>query len=490
MVMLEDQVAEVTRDLMYIDGAWTRGSATRTFATTNPATGDVLAEVPRATPEDVLAAIGAATRAFPGWSEATAYERSERLYGAHHLMLERTEPLARLMALEMGKPLRTARNEVRYAADFLLWYAEEIKRPYGELLPSPRRGHRFVTLRQPVGVVAAITPWNYPVSMITRKIAPAVAAGCTVVLKAAEQTPLCAAAVFAILHDAGIPAGVVNLVTTDDPAPVGQLFLTTPSVRKITFTGSTEVGKLLLRGAADQVKRVSLELGGNAPFIVFDDADPEHAAKGAVLNKFLNAGQACICANRIYVQRPLLERFVAAFSARVERLLVGDGLLDGVDVGPLVDDGAVRKIEELVEDAVQRGARVARGGSRLTGERYDRGSFFAPTVLLDVTPQMRVAREEVFGPVAPIIAFDTEEEALALANDTTFGLAAYFYSKDLSRIFRVLERLEFAMVGVNDINPTAAAAPFGGMKQSGLGREGGRQGLEEYLDTKVAGIVL
>jgi succinate-semialdehyde dehydrogenase/glutarate-semialdehyde dehydrogenase len=483
-------VAAITCNQMYIDGAWTEGMGRASFPTFDPATGRQLAEIPVATSEDVTGAISAASHAFTSWSESTAYERSELLYTAHHLMLERTELLARLIAQEMGKPLRAARNEVRYAADFLLWYAEEIKRPYGELLPSPRRGQRFITLSQPVGVIGAITPWNYPVSMITRKIAPAVAAGCTVVLKPAEQTPLCAAAVFAVLHDAGLPPGVVNLVTTDRPASIAQHFLTTSSVRKITFTGSTQVGKLLLRGAADQVKRVSLELGGNAPFIVFEDANPEHAAKGAVLSKFLNAGQACICANRIYVHRSLLAPFVEAVVRRVKGLLVGNGLHDGVDVGPLVDSTAVDKMEAILEDALGRGARVIAGGSRLKGAAYDDGCFFEPTVLLDVSPEMRISREEIFGPLAPIIAFDSDDEVLALANDTAYGLAAYVYSHDLSRVFRAVERLEFAMVGVNDINPTAAAAPFGGVKESGLGREGGRQGLEEYLVTKVVGIVL
>jgi len=337
-------------------------------------------------------------------------------------------------------------------------------------------------------VVGAVTPWNYPISMLTRKIGPALAAGCTVVLKPAQQTPLCAVEVFRILHEVGIPAGVVNLVTADRARIVGDEFLANPAVRKLTFTGSTEVGKRLAQGAAAQIKRVSLELGGHAPFIVFPDADPAHAARGASLVKFLNTGQACICPNRIFVHRSIAQEFLSVLADRVGRLQAGNGLDEGVTIGPLIDDGALTKMDEHVSDAVAKGATLVCGGQRLTGEAYDAGTFFAPTVLTDVTPEMVIYREETFGPIAAVILFDDEDEVIRMANDTDYGLAAYLYTKDLSRAIRVSEALRFAIVGVNDINPTSAAAPFGGMKESGLGREGGQEGITEYLETKLIGI--
>jgi succinate-semialdehyde dehydrogenase/glutarate-semialdehyde dehydrogenase len=345
-----------------------------------------------------------------------------------------------------------------------------------------------MVLHQPVGVVGAVTPWNYPISMLTRKIGPALAAGCTVVLKPAQQTPLCAVEVFRILHEVGIPAGVVNLVTADRARIVGDEFLANPAVRKLTFTGSTEVGKRLAQGAAAQIKRVSLELGGHAPFIVFPDADPAHAARGASLVKFLNTGQACICPNRIFVHRSIAAEFLSVLADRVGRLKAGNGLDEGVTIGPLIDDGALAKMDEHVSDAVAKGATLVCGGQRLTGEAYDAGTFFAPTVLTDVTPEMVIYREETFGPIAPVILFDDEDEVVRMANDTDYGLAAYLYTKDISRAIRVSEALRFAIVGVNDINPTSAAAPFGGMKESGLGREGGQEGIVEYLETKLVGI--
>jgi succinate-semialdehyde dehydrogenase/glutarate-semialdehyde dehydrogenase len=479
---------DVMTGSLYLDGAWKEAASGRTFEVTDPATGVVIGRVADADAQDAADAVDAAAAAFDGWAAQTAYHRAEILLTAHRLMLERAEDLAELMTREQGKPLRMARNEVKYGADFLLWFAEEAKRVYGSTIPSSRADQRFTVLRQPVGVVAAITPWNYPISMITRKVGAALAAGCTLVLKPAEQTPLCAAAMFEIFAAAGVPAGVVNLVTTSRPAEVGNVLLDSPLVRKLTFTGSTQVGKALAARATATMKRVSLELGGHAPFLVFADADPAHAAKGAALVKFLNTGQACICPNRIYVQRGIFDEFLTAFTARVEALRAGSGLTKGVTIGPLIDADAMAKMERQVADARAKGARVLTGGERLRGEAYDDGQFFAPTVLADVTREMDIYREETFGPIAAVIAFDDEAEALALANDTTYGLASYVYTNDISRATRVSEALRFGIVGINDINPTAAAAPFGGSKESGLGREGGSQGLDDYLETKLIGL--
>jgi succinate-semialdehyde dehydrogenase / glutarate-semialdehyde dehydrogenase len=474
----------------YISGEWRTAVSGRTFESKNPATGESIDSVADCGPEDVALAIDAASEAFASWSEATAYNRSEYLYRAYELMLERQEALAKLMTEEQGKPIRMARTEVRYAADFLLWFAEEAKRVYGETIPSARADQRFLVLRQPVGVVGAITPWNYPISMITRKVGPALAAGCTVVLKPAEQTPLCAVETFRVFHDAGLPPGVVNLVTTSDPAPIGDALLNDRRLRKLAFTGSTEVGKFLAAGAAAQMKRVSLELGGHAPFLVFEDADPVHAAKGAAAVKFLNTGQACICPNRFFVHSSVAEPFIETMRERFEGLKAGSGMTDGVTVGPLIDDAALAKMERQVADARAKGAAIEVGGDRLTADGLDAGCFYAPTLLTGVTPDMDIYREETFGPIAPVITFDTEDEALAMANDTEYGLASYVYTRDLSRAFRVIERLRFGIVGVNDINPTSAAAPFGGVKESGLGREGGRDGIAEYLDTKLVGLAI
>jgi succinate-semialdehyde dehydrogenase/glutarate-semialdehyde dehydrogenase len=474
--------------MLYINGEWRDAASGDTFESVNPANGEVIGAAADAGVADVHAAVDAAAAAFDPWAARTAYERSAYLYQAHQLMLERRETLAKLMTEEQGKPIRMARNEVGYAADFLLWFAEEAKRVYGETIPSARADQRFLVLRQPVGVVGAITPWNYPVSMLTRKISPALAAGCTIVLKPAEQTPLLAVETFKIFEEIGLPAGVVNLITTSQPETVGRELVLHPDVRKITFTGSTEVGKLIAQQAATQVKRVSMELGGHAPFVVFDDADPVHAAKGAAAVKFLNTGQACICPNRILVQRGIAEEFLATMEQRFNALQAGSGFTEGVTVGPLIDAAAMAKMERQVADALEKGARLVTGGARLTEDDLDAGCFYAPTLLADVTPEMAIYREETFGPVAPVIVFDTDDEAIAMANDTEYGLASYVYTKSLTRAFRAMEQLKFGMVGVNDINPTSAAAPFGGVKQSGLGVEGSRAGIDEYLDTKLVGL--
>ncbi|OBK35335.1 succinate-semialdehyde dehydrogenase (NADP(+)) [Mycobacterium sp. 1245111.1] len=475
---------------MYIAGEWRSALSGRIFDSTNPASGSVLGTVPDGDRADARAAIDAAAAALPAWRAKTAYERAEVLIAAHRIMLERQDELAALMTKEQGKPLRMARTEVGYAADFLLWFAEEAKRVYGEVIPSARADQRFLVLQQPVGVCAAITPWNYPISMITRKVAPALAAGCTSVLKPAEQTPLCAIETFRVFADAGVPSGVVNLVTCSDPEPVADEILADPMVRKISFTGSTEIGKMIASRAGATMKRVSMELGGHAPFLVFADADPEHAAKGAALVKFLNSGQACICPNRFIVHRSIAEPFLATLRARVEKLVPGDGLQKGTTVGPLIDDVAIKKMERQVEDAVDKGATVVIGGSRLSGTGFDGGCFFAPTILSEVTPDMLICSEETFGPIAPVTVFDDENEAVELANSTSYGLAAYLYTRDITRAIRVAEALDFGMIGINDINPTSAAVPFGGIKESGLGREGARAGLAEYLDTKVLGVAL
>lgn len=470
---------------MYIDGQWQQAQAN--FPVFNPANGEQIGEVADGQREHAKLAIDAAARALPKWSSLSAYERSTKLYSAHQLMMQRQSTLAELMTREQGKPLKAALNEVKYAADFLLWFAEEAKRIYGETIPSGRADQRFLVQKQPVGVVAAVTPWNYPISMLTRKIAPALAAGCTVVLKPAEATPLCAISVFEILHEVGIPAGVANLVTALNPAPIGEEFCSNAAVKKLTFTGSTAVGKKLAQDAAAQLKRVSMELGGHAPFIVFDDADPVHAAKGVSLVKFLNTGQACISPNRIFVQRSVLQPFLETLQARIEKMQTGDGMKPGVSIGPLVNQAAIDKVERQVQDAITQGATLHTGGSCLSTDGLENGFFYAPTLLSNVSPDMMIYREETFGPVAPIICFDEEDDVIAMANDTNYGLAAYVYTQNLSRAMRTFEGLQFGIIGINDINPTSAAAPFGGMKESGLGREGAREGLEEYLETKLGG---
>ena len=471
---------------MYVNGEWLRGGPT--FSVHNPATGETLGEVFDGNAEHAQQAIKAAEQAQDSWAGETAYKRSELLARAHGLMLERQAALANLMTREQGKPLKAAMNEVKYAADFLLWFAEEAKRIYGETIPSARADQRFLVHKQAVGVVAAITPWNYPISMLTRKLGPALAAGCTVVLKPAESTPLCAMAVFDILHEVGFPPGVANLVTTSDPKPIGDVFCTHPSVRKLTFTGSTAVGKHLAQAAAPQLKRVSMELGGHAPFIVFDDADPVHAAKGVSLVKFLNTGQACISPNRIFVQRRILEPFLDTLQERVGKLRAGNGLDPANSIGPLINEAAIAKVDRQVQDAIAKGATLLSGGARLSDGELANGHFYGATLLSNISADMLIYREETFGPVAAVVPFDDDDDVIAMANDTRYGLAAYVYTQNLARALRTFEQLQFGIIGINDINPTSAAAPFGGMKESGLGREGAREGIEEYLETKLGGI--
>ena len=471
---------------MYINGEWLSDGPT--FPVFNPATGEEIGQAPNGTEHDATRAIEAAEAALSGWMAETAYARSGLLYRAHQLMLSQQRELAELMTREQGKPLKASMNEVKYAADFLLWFAEEAKRVYGETIPSARSDQRFLVQKQPIGVVAAVTPWNYPISMLTRKLGPALAAGCTVVLKPAESTPLCAIAVFKILEEAGFPAGVANLVTTSDPAPIGVVFCTHPVVRKLTFTGSTAVGKHLAQASAPQLKRVSMELGGHAPFIVYDDADPVHAAKGVSLVKFLNTGQACISPNRIFVQRRRLEPFLETLKSRVDALQAGDGMDPANSIGPLINEAAVEKVDRQVRDAIGKGATLLAGGARLTNNGLDKGCFYDATLLSNVGPDMLIYREETFGPIAAVVPFDDEDDVIAMANDTRYGLAAYVYTQNLARALRAFEQLQFGIIGINDINPTSAAAPFGGMKESGLGREGAREGIEEYLETKLGGL--
>ncbi len=475
---------------MFINGEWVEAASGERFAVTDPATGKGIGDVPDGGAVDAERAIAAAEAAFGPWSATTAASRADLLYAAFRLMIDRAESLATLMTREQGKPLKASRAEVKYAADFLRFYAEEATRVAGEWLPSARPDQRFLVLRQPVGVVAMVTPWNYPISMLTRKMGPALAAGCTLVLKPAEATPLCAKAVFEVFDDVGLPPGVINLVTTADPTPIGDVFTSDPRVRKLAFTGSTAVGRKLAGAAAGNLKRVSVELGGHAPFIVFPDADPVRAAKGAAALKFLNSGQACISPNRLYVHERHADAFVSTMVDRVSKVRAGNGFDDGVGVGPLVNEAAVAKVEAQVDDAVTLGAEALVGGSRLTDSPFDQGHFFAPTLLTGVDDTMKIYRDETFGPVAPVITYSDVDQVLDLANDTNYGLAAYVYTQDLSTAIRAFEGLRFGIVGINDVNPTAASAPFGGMKDSGIGREGSHDGIAEYLETKLGGFAL
>ncbi len=461
------------------DGAWIAADNGAAFAVRNPATGAELARVPKMGAAETRRVIAAADTAWPTWRAKTGKERSLILRRWFELMLANAEDLARLMTAEQGKPLAEARGEVSYAASFVEWFAEEAKRTYGDLIPSPAPDKRLLVMKQPVGVCAAITPWNFPAAMITRKVAPALAAGCTVVVKPAEQTPLTALALVELAQRAGFPAGVINVIT-GDPVTIGGELTSNPTVRKLSFTGSTEVGRLLMAQCAPTVKKLSLELGGNAPFIVFDEADLDAAVAGALASKYRNTGQTCVCANRLLVQDGIYDDFAAALAAGVRELQVGEGTEPGVAQGPLIDSQALTKVEEHVADALAKGGRVLTGGKR----HALGGTFFEPTVISGATPDMLCAREETFGPVAPLFRFTTEAEAIRLANATEFGLAAYFYSRDLARCFRVGEALEYGIVGVNTGIISNEVAPFGGVKQSGVGREGSRYGMDEYLELK------
>ena len=477
--MLALQDPALLRPDAFVNGSWLTADSGERFEVCNPATGVVLAQVPRMGAAETQRAVDAAQAALPAWRAKTAAERGKLLRKWYELMLAHQNDLAAILTAEQGKPLAEARGEIAYGASFIDWFAEEGKRVYGEVIPTVGADRRLLVIKEPVGVCAAITPWNFPNAMITRKAAPALAAGCTMVIKPAEQTPLSALAMAELAQRAGIPPGVINVVTGDARA-IGGVLTSSPIVRKLSFTGSTEVGRLLMQQCAPTVKKLSLELGGNAPFIVFDDADLDAAVAGAMASKYRNAGQTCVCANRLLVQASVADAFAAKLAAAVAQLKVGDGAAEGVNQGPLIDDDAVRKVEELLADAVSQGARVVTGGKRHALGR----TFFEPTIVSGVTPAMRVAREEIFGPVAPIFTFDTEAQAIAMANDTEFGLASYFYSRDIGRVWRVAEALEYGMVGINSGLISNEVSPFGGVKNSGIGREGSRHGIDEYLEIK------
>jgi len=469
---------------MLIGGEWLPAEGGRTFLVINPATGERLAEVPYAGAAEAGRAIESAQKAFPGWAERPAAERAGLLQRAADRLLADRERLARLLTAEAGKPIAEARGEIAYTAGFLQFAAEECKRIGGRTIPASSPSKRLLTLRHPIGVAAAITIWNFPAAAITRPVAPALAAGCTVVVKPDERTPLSAIAVCEALQESGLPPGVLNLVTGDAPA-IGQAFLEHPAVGKINFTGSTEVGRYLMRHAADRVKRLTLELGGHAPFIVFDDADPEASVQAAVASKFRNAGQTCICANRIYIHERIFEPFAARFTELARALHVGDPQDETVRVGPLINKEGYEKVAHHVEDARGKGATVLCGGRRLTGGAFAGGFYFEPTVLTAVTDQMVIMQEETFGPVAPLLSFSGEADVIAAANATPYGLAAYCYTRNVSRVFRMAEQLRFGVVGINDPFPGTPQAPFGGWKASGIGKEGGQMGLESFLETKL-----
>ncbi|MFC3107722.1 NADP-dependent succinate-semialdehyde dehydrogenase [Undibacterium arcticum] len=477
MLPLKDPT--LLRQQAYINGQWCDADNGATFPVTNPATGDQLGTIPHMGAAETSRAIAAANDAWPAWRKKTAKERSAILRKWNDLLLANVDDLALLMTAEQGKPLAEAKGEIAYAASFLEWFGEEAKRINGDTMESPWADRRIVVIKQPIGVCAAITPWNFPAAMITRKVGPALAAGCPIVLKPAEATPYSALALAVLAERAGVPPGVFSVVTGDARAIGGEM-TSNPTVRKLSFTGSTQVGRLLMQQSAPTVKKLSLELGGNAPFIVFDDADLDAAVEGAIASKYRNAGQTCVCANRIYVQDGVYDAFAQKLVAAVSQLKVGNGQDAGVTQGPLIDQKAVEKVEQHIADALSKGGRVLTGG-----KRHALGhSFFEPTVIVDVTAEMRVAKEETFGPMAPLFRFKTEDDVLALANDTEFGLASYFYSRDIGRIWRVAEGLESGMVGINSGLISNEIAPFGGVKQSGLGREGSKYGMDDYLVIK------
>ena len=477
--MLNLKDSSLFKQLAYIDGQWVGADSGATFDVTNPATGELIARVPQMGEAEAERAVIAAHKAFKQWKRKTAKERSELLQAWYSLMQDNLDDLALILTAEQGKPLAEARGELANGTSFVQWFAEEAKRVYGDTVPQPSADKRILVTKEPIGVTAAITPWNFPHAMITRKVAPALAAGCAMVLRPASQTPLSALALAALAERAGIPAGVFSVVT-GSATQIGGVLTRHPLVRKFSFTGSTPVGRLLIGQCADTVKKVSMELGGNAPFIVFDDADLDEAVEGAMLSKFRNAGQTCVCANRIYVQDSVYDQFAEKLAAGAQKLVLGNGMEQGVTQGPMIDEAAVRKVEEHIGDALEKGARLVTGGQRAALG----GSFFEPTVLTGVTAAMKVAQEETFGPLAPLFRFSTEEEVIERANDTEFGLASYFYTRDIGRVMRVSEELEYGMVGVNTAAIANEMAPFGGVKQSGLGREGSRYGIEDYLEIK------
>lgn len=467
------------REANLIGGEWVQADSGETIDVTNPANGQKIGVIPKAGATETRRAIEAAHEAFRSFRKTSALDRSKMLRKLHDAILDNQGALAELLTMEQGKSLTEAKAEIGASAAYILWFAEEARRAYGDVIPSPWADRRILVTKEPVGVVAAITPWNFPSSMLSRKIGPAIAAGCTSVVKPATQTPYSGLAWGALCEEVGIPKGVVNVVT-GGASEIGKELSTNPLVKKITFTGSTEIGKLLIQKSATTVKKVSMELGGNAPFLVFDDADVDRAVEGAVAAKYRNSGQTCVCTNRFFVQSGIYDEFVEKFGKASARLKVGSGLDDGVQQGPLIDEKAVEKVEEFVADAKAKGGKVVTGGNR----HQLGGSFFEPTVISDATPDMKFMKDEIFGPVAPVFRFEKEEEAVELANDTEFGLACYFYTGDLGRAFRVMEGLKYGMVGVNEGIITTPEAPFGGVKESGLGREGGHQGIEDYLDTK------
>ncbi|UFQ99324.1 NADP-dependent succinate-semialdehyde dehydrogenase [Pseudomonas wenzhouensis] len=471
--------AALFRQQAYIDGQWLDADNGQTIAVNNPATGEIIGHVPKMGREETRRAILAAERALPAWRALTAKERAGRLRRWFELIMDNQDDLGRLMTIEQGKPLSEAKGEIAYAASFLEWFAEEAKRVYGDTIPGHQPDKRILVLKQPIGVTAAITPWNFPSAMITRKAGPALAAGCTMVLKPASQTPYSALALAALAEQAGIPAGVFSVVT-GSASEVGSELTDNPIVRKLTFTGSTEIGRQLMAECAQDIKKVSLELGGNAPFIVFEDADLDAAVEGALISKYRNNGQTCVCANRLYIQDSVYDAFVEKLQAAVAKLKIGNGLDDGTTTGPLIDAKAVAKVQEHIADALAKGARLVAGGQpHALG-----GTFFEPTILVDVPNHAAVAKEETFGPLAPLFRFKDEAEVIAMANDTEFGLASYFYARDLGRVFRVAEALEYGMVGINTGVISTEVAPFGGVKASGLGREGSKYGIEDYLELK------
>ncbi|MFK3943155.1 NADP-dependent succinate-semialdehyde dehydrogenase [Pseudomonas monteilii] len=474
-MQLNDQA--LFRQQAFINGEWLDADNGQSIQVTNPATGEVIGSVPKMGTAETRRAIEAADKALPAWRALTAKERSAKLRRWFELMIEHQDDLARLMTTEQGKPLAEAKGEIAYAASFIEWFAEEAKRVYGDTIPGHQADKRLIVIKQPIGVTAAITPWNFPAAMITRKAGPALAAGCTMVLKPASQTPYSALALVELATRAGIPAGVLSVVT-GSAGEVGGELTSNALVRKLSFTGSTEIGRQLMQECAKDIKKVSLELGGNAPFIVFDDADLDKAVEGAIISKYRNNGQTCVCANRIYVQDGVYDAFAEKLKVAVAKLKIGNGLEEGTTTGPLIDHKAVAKVQEHIEDAVSKGARVLSGGKLIEG------NFFEPTILVDVPKTAAVAKEETFGPLAPLFRFQDEAEVIALSNDTEFGLASYFYARDMSRVFRVAEALEYGMVGINTGLISNEVAPFGGIKASGLGREGSKYGIEDYLEIK------